>query len=1033
MGYVLGLDIGIASIGFSGVDITQAAPLLVCGVHVFEAAENPKDGSSLAAPRREKRGLRRVIRRRAGRKRAVRALLAHHGLTGVDQIGASEGAVWDLRRSTLERVLTDGELCRVLFHIAKRRGFQSNRKGAAQNDNEGKKALSGAKELEERMLRANAPTVGAYLATQSKQRNGDGSYDNFVVRDLLREEVRKIFETQRRLGNVKASAELEQAYKETAFYQRPLRSSEHLIGACTLEPTEKRAPKFAYTSELFILWSRLHNTKIRTRNGGERFLTQDEKLRLADKAHKQKALTYKQARKELGLGGDDRFNIGYLKLKEEDSGWEKIRDAAEAKEFLRLPGYHALKDALDTGSATDWQGWLAKKRDTLDEIARILSVCEDPKELDTRLSAMGLTEEEVRKLAAITSFSKVVDLSLKAMRNILPHMQAGLGYDKACLEAGYNHSQKENKGLWYVPVFEDIRNPVVNRALAQARKVINAMIRRFGMPDMIIVELAREVGKPFKERKDLERAQKQNETYRDEAKKHVAEILGIRPEDVSGEDILKYRLWKEQQGVCPYSGQYMTTDMLRDSVATQVDHIIPYSRSWNDSYMNKVLCRTDENQAKGNDTPVDYFRRAGRPLEGLEVMAAKLPRKKAENLLMENFDDQKAGEWKDRALNDTRYMARLLRNHLKDNLAVPNGVQVRNGLLTAKLRGAWGFPDKKNRANDRHHALDAIVLACSTQGMVQRLANWNKYEARRQHPQERLFPPKPWPTFREDVQAALNSLFVSRMPVRKVTGAAHEETIRSIRPQPDGSRQIIQRVKLAALKPVQLENMVDRERNIRLYTLLKERLDAHGGKPDKAFAEPVFMPVNDPAKTAPRVKAVNILTSEKSGVEINGGLASNGEMVRVDVFRKDGKFHLVPVYVHHFAQAQLPNRAIVAFKPEEEWTPVDDADFLFSLYRNDYVVLKSKKETVEGYYVGTDRSTACITLRRHDNDPSFGKDGTQRGLGVKTLLAFEKYAVDYFGQKTRIMKEKRVGVAHGDDPESGTVEPAAPPAADRDG
>lgn len=1035
MTYNLGIDIGIASVGFAGVNLTDKK-IICCGVHIFEAAENPKDGASLATPRREKRGLRRVIHRRAVRKNAIRQLLDTHGLD-TSTIDMPENvpdgqSVWDLRKEALERVLTDSELARVLFHIAKRRGFQSNRKGAEPNDTEGKKALSGAKELQEAMVRANAPTVGAYLAMLPKKRNGDGSYDRFVTRDLLRLEIKKIFEKQKGFGNTKASEKLEKDYTEVAFFQRPLQSSEHLIGVCALEPDEKRAPKFSYSAELFVLWSKLNNTKIKDKNGNERSLNQDEKNRLCDKAHSLKSFSYKQARKELGLSDDERFNISYRKIKDEDNSWEKIRDSSEKSDFLKLPGFHALKDALDTGSAADWQSWAGPQRHKLDSIAHVLSFYEDQDQINKMLIDLGLGHEQCQKLLAITNFSRTVDLSLKAISNILPHLQEGLTYDKACKEAGYDHSRRENRGLNKVPAFDDVRNPVVNRALAQTRKVINAVIRKHGLPDTIIIELARDVGRNFKDRKDIEREQKKNQAYREDARKHVAEILGIIPDNVSGEDILKYRLWKEQDGCCPYSGVYITPEMLRDSVATQIDHILPYSRSWNDSYMNKVLCLTAENQNKGNDTPVEFFQRTGRNLDVLEAVTRSLPPKKAENLLTENFDDEKAGKWKDRALNDTRYMARLLKNHLEQSLALGAGnrVQTRNGALTAHLRGAWGFA-AKDRSNDRHHALDAIVLACSTQGQVKALADWNKYEARRKNPQERPKPPAPWETFRNDAKTAVfgpknadgkraGGIFVSRMPVRKITGAAHQETIRSIR-KSDG--KIIQRVKLAGLSPAMLENIVDKERNIKLYTLLKERLDAHGGKADKAFAEPVYMPVKDASKVAPRVNSVRIQTSEKSGIKINEGLASNGDQIRIDVFIREGKYFAVPVYVHHFAQGNLPNRAIIANTPEDAWEIMDNDEFLFSLYKNDLVRVQSKTENYYAYYMGTiDRSTGAISIRTHDSDPSFGKDGTMR-TGIKTLLAFEKYSVDYFGNKHRILREQRLGVAHGDDSESGETEP----------
>lgn len=1032
MGYNLGIDIGITSIGFAGVN-TNISRILSSGVHIFEAAENPKDGSSLATPRREKRGMRRVIHRRAVRKNAIRQLLLRHGLNCLSVIDlkmtkrTDNLSPWALRRLVLERKLTDEELVKILFHISKHRGFQSNKKSQLNdNSNDEGKALKGAGDLEQKWIASGERTIGAYLATQPKKRNGDGSYDNFVKRDWLREEIKLIFDTQRRLGQLKATEELRLEYAGTgekskrntpegdgiAFFQRPMQSSEELIGDCTFEKGEKRAPKFSYTAELFVLWGKLNHLKIRVQNGEERFLTQDEKNRLSNLAHKNKGgVTYAQARKELGLEETERFNISYRQIDKDDNSWEKIRSATEKSILMRMTGFHALQEALDTGSVADWQKWMGSDRDNLDEIAYITSFIEDGKIIREKYEALGLNSTQIEKLCSITNFSKTLDISLKALHKIVPEMQRGLKYNEACEEAGYNFNRQENKGLHKVPKFDDVRNPVVNRALAQARKVINACIREHGMPETIIVELAREVGKNFRDRKDIEKQQKQNESYRNEARKHVAEILDITEDNVTGEDILKYRLWKEQEGFCPYSGTYITPEMLRDGTTTQIDHIIPYSRSWDDSYMNKVLCLTRMNQEKKNETP---FGRWGETdlWDSILSFAGKLPAQKSEKILTQSFDDKKSGDWKDRALNDTRYMAKLLKNHLENNLNVK--VQTRNGSLTAYLRGVWGFA-QKNRENDRHHALDAIVLAVSSQSMVQKLSEWNKYEARRKNPAERPVPPKPWDTFREDAIASVDKIFISRMPVRKITGAAHQETIRSIR-KSDG--KIIQRVKLKSLTTANLEAMVDKDRNIKLYDLLKTRLETFGGKADKAFAEPVYMPVNDPKTPAPRVNSISIVTNEKSGIKINEGLASNGDMVRVDVFKRDNKFWLVPIYVHHFAEPQLPNKAIIAFKDEAEWEEMDDNDFLFSLYKNDLVIVTTKKEVIKGYFNGAHRGTGNLNIRTHDSDPSFGKNGIKEGIGVKTALNLEKFTVDYFGRINKIEKEKRLGVADSNDSES---------------
>lgn len=1037
--YNLGIDIGIASIGFAGVDIAKEK-ILFTGAHIFEAAENPKDKSSLAKPRREKRGARRITSRRSQRKRQIRALLARHDIKDIQAIDKKPSkndykSPWELRKDAFNRLLTDAELARVLFHMAKRRGFQSNKKGVVgDNDTEGKKVLQGATDLEEKWMESGETTIAAFLSTQSKQRNGDGDYSRSVKRDMIREEVVKIFEAQQKFGNTKATKELLNEYagsglKEErntregdgiAFYQRPLQSSEKLVGYCTFEKEEKRAPKYSYTAELFVMWSKINNLKIKDTASNERFLTIDEKQKIAEQIHKTKrGATYKAIRKLIDMNDQERFNIGYRKIKDDDNTWDAIKDRTEATTFMKLEGYHLLKDALENNSAISWHDWTNNKRDILDDIVRILSFNEDRKLVDEMLSSHHLSEQEKQNLCKITKFSKTLDLSLKAIRNILPFMQQGMKYDEACKEAGYHHSKThENGALEYIPPFDDVKNPVVNRAMAQARKVINACIRKYGKPEKIIIELARDVGRSADDRSKIEREQKKNQAYREELTKHAAELYGIIPENVTGEDYLKYRLWKEQEGVCPYSGVYISAEMMRDSMTTQIDHIIPYSRSWDNSYMNKVLCTSDANQDKGNRTPYEWL--GGTPLfDKMAAVISKLPPAKQERFLIEEFQEREQG-WRERSLNDTRYMSKLLKNHIEQNLNLGEGrrVQTRNGALTAYLRNIWGFA-KKNRENDRHHALDAIVIASSTESMVQKMTRWNKYEARAKDPSKRVHPPAPWEKFHKDALNAVDNIFVSRMPVRKITGAAHQETIRSVR-KSDG--KIIQRVKLSALKPATLENLVDKEtRNKKLYETLKDRLDQFNGDPQKAFAEPIYMPVNDPSKTAPHINSVRVETNEKSGIIINEGLASNGDMVRVDVFCKNGKYFLVPIYVHHFTQDTLPNKAIIAYKDETEWEEMNEKDFIFSLYKNDLVQIKSKKNEYYAYYAGLDRATGAVSLRTHDSNPSFGKKGIERS-GVKNLLSFEKYVVDYFGNKSKVVKEKRIGVAqHIDTKPSETV------------
>ena len=174
------------------------------------------------------------------------------------------------------------------------------------------------------------------------------------------------------------------------------------------------------------------------------------------------------------------------------------------------------------------------------------------------------------------------------------------------------------------------------------------------------------------------------------------------------------------------------------------------------------------------------------------------------------------------------------------------------------------------------------------------------------------------------------------------------------------------------------------------------------------------MPVKSSSKNGPAIKSVRVETNEKSGIEINNGIASNGKMVRVDVYYSKGKYQLIQIYVHHFAQGQLPTKAIMSLRNENDWLDVRKEEFLFSLYRNDLVRIKNENEDYYAYYVGIHRSVGSMTVRCHDNDVNFGKLGLRESIGVKKLVLLEKYDVNYFGEKYRVANEKRLEVLNRD-------------------
>jgi CRISPR-associated endonuclease Csn1 len=299
--------------------------------------------------------------------------------------------------------------------------------------------------------------------------------------------------------------------------------------------------------------------------------------------------------------------------------------------------------------------------------------------------------------------------------------------------------------------------------------------------------------------------------------------------------------------------------------------------------------------------------------------------------------------------------------------------------------------------------------------------------------------PEPWPHFRHELEARLKidspallreemthlgtydaaaldelrPLFVSRAPQRRNGGAAHKDTIYG---QPEIMREkgsVTQKVPLASLTLKDLDKLIDPHRNARLYDAIRVRLEAHGGKGDKAFPadNPLRKPDREGSPTGPVVRTVTMVIDKLSGIPVRGGIAKNDSMLRVDVFTKAGKFHLVPVYVHHRVTG-LPDRGIVAFKDEEEWTLIDNSfDWCFSLYPNDFLKIKLKNACHLGYYGSCNRSTGAINIWTHDRNTNIGKEGMIESIGVKTALSLEKLHVDTLGKIHPTKPEPRRGLA----------------------
>ncbi|WP_428739261.1 type II CRISPR RNA-guided endonuclease Cas9 [Sulfurimonas sp.] len=965
---ILGLDVGITSIGWALILIDKENNLnnkiIDSGVRIFTIAEHPKDGKSLALPRREARSARRTTKRKAQKVRAIKRLLQKYKIITLQELehlfigNKNQKDVWQLRRNALYQKLDNKELARVMIHIAKHRGYFSNRKSdqPRKDDKEGKAVLGGISHNEKILDEKSYLTIGEYLSTKDKKRNSKGNYENSISRAMLEYEIETIFAKQKEYGNTLVNDTLLQEYKTIAFTQRPLKSVEGMVANCPFETSQKRAPKASISFETFRALQKLKNLRIITQDE-EITLSKEQILQVVEKAKTVSSLSYKQLKKFLGF--DEIVQFKGLSYFDHKTGETK---EPENTKLLEFSAFVKLKKVLENADHLYWSK-IENDNEQLDKIAEILSTEKDDNKSLEKLRQI-ISNETVCQALLTLSFSGFGHVSIKALQKINPHLANGLDYDKACEMAGYDFKAvfQGDKTLLLPPLTPqenlEMTNPVVKRAIAQMRLVYNALARKYGALDAVHVEVTRDIKKSHKDRNEISKAQEEFQTQKEEAKVHAIEVLGKEP---NAKELLKFRLWKEQNKECIYSGKYIDPHTLCDPYATEVDHVLPYSRSLDDSLNNKVLCLTKENQNKGNKTPFEYFGSdkdakewqefVGR-IEGLK----NLKQAKKSRLTKTNFDQSSEQTFKERNKNDTSYIAKFVKNYIEAHIAFKESkdkqhVFTRNGMLTTQLRYKWGVGDK-NRQTHLHHAEDAIIVAFSTQSQVQKLSETSSkregfiYEKKEEKAKKIKFEP-PMEDFGAKVQESIETIFVSFMPRRKVGGSAHKETVYSPK------------------------------------TMSVKKED---GKIDTLKGN-----------------------SSKNNVKLKHGIALNDGMPRIDLFqhKKTKKYYIVPIYVSDFVKETLPNKAIVA--GNKPWLEMDEEyEFMFSFYKNDLIGIKTKqtpkKESVQilGYYDSTHSGTAQITIKAHDASQEYQ-------YGAQNLVFIKKYQVDPLGNYVEVKQEKRQG------------------------
>ena len=1042
--YRLGLDVGIKSVGWCVLECDEnGEPIQINALNsrIFDAAEQPKTGASLAEPRRNARGLRRRIRRKSFRLERIRKLFSENGIelfeTQDDLICLKDEYknldVVKLRSDALDKKLTEAEFARVLYSLARHRGFKSNKREGAKDSDEGK-LLGSIRKSEEEMRESGMRTRGEqlykkYLMEGKPVHNKGGDYSMCVSRDILVKEIELLFEKQKEFGNNFATDENKEKYLDIFLSQRnfdegPGKGSQytgsHDVKKCEIYRDEDVAAKGTYTSEWATIYQKINNLSIIC-GGDRRRLSNEERQIAVELAKKVDKVTYKAFRKAIKLDDDYRFSaLNYSEKKKSDKKKNEGESKSDVVEINDVVDSLACEDKGDFITAKNSNKIVKALNDNLksdieliDEIAEICtkyksenlfrSAIAESKIIDGRLD-----EETIEKLSKI-DMKGYGHLSLHVLREILPYLEEGMVYSDAMQKAGHNHSEhnfEKQKYLGTKEVYDAIggvTSPVVKRALSQTVKVIDAVIRQYGSPYAINIELARDMSMTKDERDKLKKENDARAAKNEAIRESIAK-LNAKP---TATNVLKYKLYEEQDHKCAYSMETLDINHLFEDGYYEIDHIIPYSRSFDDSFNNKVLVLKRENQNKRNSTPVEYFERIGRDYD--EVLAfwkavyQKRNRKKLEFLQKKEINES---EWKNRALNDTRYASRMLANLIKDYLLFDEKskekygrVETVKGAITSYLRRFWGV-QKIREDGDKHHAVDAAIIACVTPKTKNKIERYNQIKESRKmrngqyvledgeicdsdyyDKNSHLVLPYPYKEFINELDARVmdepvlmqNKLrllgfnenylmnakpfVVSRMTSRKAKGCINEATVFSSKYADnkyptvcDGNNVIVKRTALANLKldkNGEINGYFQPEGDVALYNALKQRLLEFGGDAKKAFAptNPIRKPCNSGQGNIVRtVKTYETYTGGGMILEKNKGIVKNDGMIRVDLYSKDGKYFGVPVYVADLYRGELPKRAATANKPQNEWREMDDTyTFEMSIYQDDLLRIESKK------------------------------------------------------------------------------------------
>lgn len=946
------------------------------------------------------------------------------------------------RAATAGERLTLPELGRVLCHINQKRGYRHVKSDAAAivgDEGEKKKDSNSAYlagiRANDAKLQDEHKTVGQYFAEQLRQNQSESptggiSYrikDQIFSRQRYIDEYDQIMAAQRvHYPDILTDEFIRMLRDEVIFMQRPLKSCKHLVSLCEFEKQErvmrvqqddgkggrqlverrvkfgpKVAPKSSPLFQLCRIYEAVNNIRLTRPDGSPRDITPEERAKIVAHLQSSASLSFaalKKLLKEKALIADQLTTKSGLK-----GNSTRVALAAALQSY---PQYHHLLDMEletrmmtvqltdeETGEVTEREVAVVTDSYVRQPLYRLWHILYSIEERDAMrralITQLGMKEEDLDSGLLDQLYrldfvkSGYGNKSAKFICKLLPQLQQGLGYSEACAAVGYRHSNSptseeitERTLLEKIPLLQrnELRQPLVEKILNQMINLVNALKAEYGV-DEVRVELARELKMSREERERMAEGNRR----REKENKAIAEKIrecGLFP---TKSRIRKYMLWEEAGEQCLYCGQILTLSQCLNGDDMEVEHIIPKSVLYDDSYGNKTCACRRCNKEKGNRTALEYIRAKGWEDEYMERINGLLDKKTisySKHQRLRWLKEDIPSDFLERQLRLTQYISRQAMAILQQGI---RRVSASEGGVTARLRSLWGYDDilhtlnldrydslgetervsregettEKLRIKDwskrkdhRHHAIDALVVASTRQGYIQRLnrvssesereAMSGEIEVQKATKTDKLSLLERWLTQRPHLSVRAVSdkvaeILISYRPGKRVVtrgrniylrhgkkcvqsgllvprGALSKETVYG-QITVNGEPQIVCKYDLHSLKAKDVDYVVD----LALRKRLKELLAQHGGKEKEAFAGDVYM---DEAGTQGPIRSVRCFT----GLD-----RSKMKAVKYDE-QGDAVGFVSPRNNHHLAIYRTPKgklvESIVTF-----WDAVDRARY----------------------------------------------------------------------------------------------------------